>query len=109
MNWSRVQAYLRKDGWLLAALGVCIVACMLIGAGSQEGEEARIGRVLSAMDGAGRVEVAVYCEDSVPCGAVVVAQGAGDVGVRIRLTDAVSTLLGLDATRVAVYEGMGGR
>ena len=43
-----------------------------------------------------------------PCGAVVVASGAEDIAVRLRLQEAVTTLLGLDSSRVAVYPRKGG-
>ena len=75
-------------------------------------EEARLSQVLSAIEGAGNVEVAIYYEEidgaSVPCGAVVVADGAGDVTVRLRLTRAVTTLLGISAGRVEVFQREGG-
>ena len=37
------------------------------------------------------------------CGAVIVAQGAKDVAVQLRLSSAVTTLLGIDQSRVAIY------
>ena len=109
MNRERIREYLRKDGWLLAALGVCVLLCLLLGRESPAAtEEERISSVLSSMAGAGAVEVAVYYEESVPCGAVVVAQGAGDIAVQLRLTSAVSALLGIEPGRVAVYQREGG-
>lgn len=109
MNWNRIQEYLRKDGWLLAALLLCVGLCLGLGGmeAADSSEESRISRVLSAMEGAGQVEVAVYYDDSIPCGAVVVADGADSVAVQLRLTSAVTTLLGLDAQRVAVYPRAG--
>ena len=106
--------YLRKDGWLVAALLLVVALCLALGTAesgrtAQTDEEARLSRVLSAMAGAGTVDVAVYYDDAIPCGAVVVADGAGDAAVRIRLAGAITTLLGLDASRVAVYEREGGR
>lgn len=108
---NRWMAYLKKDGWILAALLLCVGFCLLLGAqeSSASTEESRISRVLSAIDGAGKVEVAVYYEESVPCGAVVVAQGASDVAVQLRLVSAVTTLLGIEQERVAVYEREGSR
>lgn len=106
---NRLQAYLKKDGWILAALLFCVALCLMLGADADEGsgEESRISRVLSAIQGAGTVEVAVYYEDTVPCGAVVVADGAGDVAVQLRLMSAVTTLLGVNQDRVAIYEREG--
>lgn len=110
MNAARIIAYVRKDGWLLAALALCAGLCLVLGASGSAGDagESRISRVLSGIDGAGQVEVAVYYEETVPCGAVVVAEGAGNVAVQLRLTSAVSALLGLAPERIAVYPRQGG-
>ena len=106
---SRWTAYLKKDGWILAALLFCVALCLLLGTqGSSDASgESRIRQVLSAIDGAGSVDVAVYYEESIPCGAVIVADGAGDVAVQLRLVSAVTRLLGIDQGRVAVYEREG--
>ena len=106
---NRLQAYLKKDGWIIAALLFCVALCLMLGtsAESSDSEEHRISRVLSAIEGAGTVEVAVYYEDAVPCGAVVVADGAGDVAVQLRLLSAVTTLLGINQNRVSIYEREG--
>lgn len=104
MNIDRIRDYLRRDGWLLGALLACAALCLLLGSSTgTPTEEARISRVLSAMEGAGQVELAVYYAESVPCGAVVIAEGADSIAVQLRLTSAVSTLLGLDSSSVAVY------
>ena len=109
---QKLRDYLRKEGWLVAALLLVVALCLALGA-SENGsaahtpEEARLSRVLSAMAGAGAVDVAIYYDDAVPCGAVIVADGAGDAAVRVRLAGAVTTLLGLDLSRVAVYEREG--
>ena len=102
---TKLTLWLKKDGWILAALCFCVMVCLLLGAQQETAstEESRISRVLSAIQGAGDVEVAVYYEDAVPCGAVVVAQGATDIAVQLRLASAVTTLLGIDANRVAIY------
>lgn len=106
---TRFAAYLKKDGWILAALVLCAGLCLMLGAQGESAstEESRISRVLSTIEGAGTVEVAVHYEDSLPCSAVVVAQGAGDVAVQLRLVSAVTTLLGIDQNRVAIYEREG--
>lgn len=108
---TRWTAYLKKDGWILAALLFCVALCLMLGMQGEAAstEESRISRVLSAIDGAGTVEVAVYYEESLPCGAVVVAEGAGDVAVQLRLVSAVTTLLGISQDRVAIYEREGQR
>lgn len=108
---NRWSAWLRKDGWILAALVFCAALCLMLGGqdGSVRPEEDRISRVLSSIAGAGQVDVAVYYEDSLPCGAVVVADGADDAAVQIRLVSAVRTLLGIEQERIAVYEREGTR
>lgn len=111
MPLSRLRERLQKDGWLMAALAALVLICLFLGAVEEPAspcteDEARLSRVLSAMEGAGQVEVAVfYAEESaLPCGAVVVAQGADDVGVRLQLTRAVCTLLGLESSQVDVFK-----
>lgn len=102
---TRLSLWLKKDGWILMALLFCAALCLLLGTQEENAssEESRISRVLSAIQGAGDVEVAVYYDDAVPCGAVVVAQGAHDLAVQLRLASAVTTLLGIDQSRVAIY------
>ena len=110
MNMTRFRELLRRDGWLYAAIALCVVLALSVSAisGSSPDEETRIARVLSEIAGAGIVSVTIYTEDSHPCGAVVVASGAEDIAVRLRLQEAVTTLLGLDSSRVAVYPRKGG-
>lgn len=114
MTLQRWRAYLKRDGWLLAALVLAVLLCLGLGmmenvSPAQNDEEARLSHVLSAMRGAGQVEVMIhYDADALPCGAVIVADGAGDAAVRIQLAGAVTTLLGLDTERIAVYERKGG-
>lgn len=112
MNLTKLREYFRRDGWLMAALALCVMLCLtLTSAGGTEATstETQLRCVLSAMEGAGEVEVAVYYDSqAVPCGALVVADGASSVSVHLRLTSAVSTLLGLDPACVAVYPRQGG-
>lgn len=111
MPFQRLKEHFSKDGWLILALGACVVLCLLLGAAqptsaTQTQQEARLARVLSAMEGAGNVEVAVFYQEetAIPCGAVIVAQGADDVAVRLSITRAVCTLLGLESTQVDVFK-----
>lgn len=100
-----LQAWLRKDGWILAAILFCVALCLMMGQqdAASTDEEGRISRVLSAIQGAGTVDIAVYYEADVPCGAVVVAEGAGDIAVQLRLMSAVTTLLGVEPDRVSIF------
>ncbi len=102
--------------WVAAASAAILLALLMQngrGAGTATQQEKRIAEVLSTMAGAGRVEVALFyaqentgfaaAESSVPTGALVVAQGAGDVAVRLQLIRAVRTLLGLNENAVDVF------
>ena len=86
--------------WLAAALLVAVL--LLMGGGGDKGmasqEEQRIAEVLGALGGAGKVEVVLG-----PTGAVVVAEGADDLSVRLSLIRAVRTLLGLPESAVDVF------
>ena len=103
--------------WILAAAAALLMLMLLgteeTGAASQQ--EKRIAEVLSAMAGAGRVEVALYyaqpetdafssSASGSPTGALIVAEGAGDIAVRLNLIRAVRTLLGLPEAAVDVFE-----
>lgn len=101
--------------WLACALGV-LAMMIALGAGGESGaasqEEKRMAEVLSAIEGAGQVEVALfyagekdglYGTASQPTGALVVAEGADEMGVRLQLIRAVRTLLGLPENAVDVF------
>jgi len=102
--------------WIIAAAAAVLLALMMNGtnsAGTASQQEQRIAQVLSAMEGAGRVEVALYYAQqddvfasssvSAPTGALVVAQGAGNMAVRLNLIRAIRTLLGLPENAVDVF------
>lgn len=80
--------------------------------------EERAGAVLSAMAGAGKVEVVINMGEAAdgagrrlpdavlaPSGAVAVAQGADDPLVKLELQEALCALLGLPACAVSVVAG----
>ena len=106
-----------KDGrsglWLALALAVLACVLMLGGEGKTDASqtERRVAEVLSAISGAGKVEVALFYtrsssygdETGAPTGAVVVAEGAGNLGVRLDLIRAARTLLGLPENAVDVF------
>ena len=106
---NRFHAYLKKDGWIIAALIFCVLLGLLVTAEVEDGntDENRLSRILGSIQGAGKVEVSVYYEDTIPCGAVIVADGADKIAVQLRLRSAVTTLLGIDQARIAVYEREG--
>ena len=103
--------------WIIAAVAAVLLALMMMqsGTGSTASQqELRIAEVLSTIAGAGRVEVALYYAQQdgnafssasvVPTGALVVADGAEDMAVRLNLIRAVRTLLGLPEAAVDVFE-----
>jgi len=108
--------------WIIAAAAAVLIVLMMTQPESSTAsqQERRIAEVLSTMAGAGRVEVVLYYAqqetdafsssvESAPTGALVVAEGAGDMAVRLNLIRAVRTLLGLPETAVDVFAMEGGR
>lgn len=117
---SRLRAALTPQAVVL--LAAALLLCWLAAASQRSGAlplETRLARTLSCMEGAGRVEVTIRTREvassggvfgtsvseSVPCGAVVVAQGAQDPLVEMELRQAVCALLGLPASSVSVVTG----
>lgn len=117
---SRLRAALTPQAVML--LAAALLLCWLAAASQRTGAsplEERLARTLSCMEGAGRVEVTIRTREvassggalgasvseSVPCGAVVVAQGAQDPLVEMELRQAVCALLGLPASSVSVVTG----
>lgn len=98
--------------WIAAALAALVMLLLLGSTDATDAstEERRIAQVLSTIEGAGKVEVALYfgsadslSRPSVPTGALVVAQGAHDYAVRLQLIRAMRTLLGLSEEAVDVF------
>ena len=115
-SWLDRLKTMKNWPWLLALL-CCAAALLLfppggaVKAGMTE-EEQRGSATLSRIAGAGEVRVSIYYAQEAsafgggnrsPVGAVIVAQGAGDIAVRLNLLRAAETLLGLDANRVDVF------
>lgn len=117
---SRLRAALTPQAVVL--LAAALLLCWLAAVSQRTGAsplETRLARTLSCMEGAGRVEVTIRtrevassggafgasASESVPCGAVVVAQGAQDPLVKMELRQAVCALLGLPASSVSVVTG----
>jgi len=101
--------------WVIAAAAVLLALLLADNGttGTASQQERRIAEVLGAIDGAGKVEVALFyaqeqtgfsaSDNSAPTGALVVAEGAGDMAVRLQLIRAVRTLLGLSENAVDVF------
>lgn len=122
--WERLRA-VRGIEWLLGIGALALLALTLAGQGTSARTNAsleeRLCAVLSKVQGAGNVDVIIYtAQDTAvtagafgestqrtierPSGVVVVADGAGDLQVRIELAQAVKTLLSLPASAVEVLQ-----
>ena len=78
--------------------------------------EVQLKRVLSAMEGVGKVEVMItteeiggslFTENSTSpkvCGVVVVAQGAGNASVNMRISEAVKALFSVEAHKISIVK-----
>lgn len=122
-EWAILLLVLGLAGSLLLA-----PASNILGYGTQPTQEkstdeleARLARVLSSMEGAGKVDVVIYSEDQAlsagnwldkpsqqqsakPIGVVVVAEGADNIALRLEIARAVQTLLQLDADAVEIFK-----
>lgn len=71
---------------------------------SMDPEESRLASVLEGLEGVGRVETMITRgENDEIVGVIVIAEGAEDIGVRLRLLSAVITAMGVDKQIVNVY------
>lgn len=67
-------------------------------------EESRLASVLEGLEGVGRVQTMITRGgDDEIVGVIVIAEGAEDIGVRLRLLSAVITAMGVDKQIVNVY------
>ncbi len=67
-------------------------------------DEMRLSNVLESIEKAGEVKTIITEKDGKIVGVVVVAEGADDIGVRIKLIDATATALGIDKSIINVYK-----
>ena len=68
----------------------------------QNEEEQRLSSILSSVDGAGEVETMITKSSGQIVGVLVIADGANNPLVRIRLLNAASSALGVDSSAVSV-------
>jgi stage III sporulation protein AG len=67
-------------------------------------EETRLSAVLSKIEGAGRVTVMIAkSEEGRSTGVVIVADGAGNPKVKLKLVEAAEAALGLPGSAIEVY------
>lgn len=113
--FARLSEAVRGARKLEIFLGIALAAAagiLLIGGGADTGCETalekRLARTLSDIAGAGEVSVLINeAEDGEVTGVLIVAEGADEVGVKLRLLGAVEAALGVDASRIEIIE-MGG-
>lgn len=112
-----MRRWLEGKALVWVALGLLALAGLMVamqpgkGDRGMSAEEGRVAEVLSAIAGAGRVEVGLFYGPASAdfsgtrqlTGAVVVAQGAGNMETRLNLTRAARTLLALPETAVDVF------
>ncbi len=115
-KWLEAVKGMKGGAWLLVA-AACAAALLLAPASSRSKagmteEEQRYSATLSRIAGAGEVRISIAYAQSAssfgsgnrqPIGAVIVAQGAGSVAVRLELLRAAEALLGLNAQEVEVF------
>ena len=115
---SRLRAALTPCAVALLAALLLVLWFAFSGGQQAQSLESRIGQTLSQMEGAGRVEVTICMREvsmtsgigaarseTVPCGAVAVAQGADDPLVALALHEALCALLGLPPSSVSIMVG----
>ncbi|HIS02616.1 MAG TPA: hypothetical protein IAA75_01780 [Candidatus Pullichristensenella avicola] len=103
----------RSLEWLILLAAACVAALMFTQGGGVETAaqstelEARLERVLSAIDGAGEVRAMITEREGSIVGVVVVAEGAAQMRVRLSLMQAARALLGVELERIEVIEMRG--
>lgn len=76
--------------------------------GASTDTERRLEKVLEKIIGAGEVQVMItQTPDGETLGVLVVAEGAGNISVKIEILRAVKTLLGVNADRIEIIEMRG--
>lgn len=70
---------------------------------SMDDEESRLAAILGGLDGVGEVEVMMTRRDGEIVGVLVLAEGAEDIAVMLRILSATTTAMGVDKGIVDVY------
>ena len=100
----------RRIEFWIAAAAVCALLALALGGGSSadsDDVEARMERILSRVEGAGRVSVMLSGAEGNPGGAVIAASGADDARVVLELQRAVRALTGLELDRIEIVKSKG--
>lgn len=98
----------------IIALTIIIAVALLIYSGvdkkststsrTMDEEETRLANVLSNIEGVGKVQAMIVREDGAVKGVLVIAEGAEDISVMLKLLNATATVMGVDKGVVEVYE-----
>lgn len=98
----------RIEALIVIALAAVVGLIFIGGSGDEAGGaqtalEERMAEALSKIEGAGKVNVIISEDmDGNPAGVLVVAEGAGDMSVYMRLLGAVKALVDVDASRIEI-------
>lgn len=95
----------------IIAVGLIIYSSVMTArTGAQDGaasvmsaEEQRLSAALSSIEGAGSVQAMITEHKDVIVGVIVIAEGADNITVRLKLLDAAATALGVSKQIVNVY------
>ena len=89
----------------VAALAALLALSIGGGTGQQASEEElRMQRILSRIEGAGRVSVMLSGDGMCCMGAVVASSGAEDISVMLQLQRAVRALTGLELEQIEIVK-----
>ena len=98
----------RKIEVLILFATICVLLVLWMsgdGAGCMDSEEARMERLLSGIEGAGKVSVMIaQGSDGEIGGVVVVSSGADDIRVKLELQRVVRTLTGLELEKIEIVK-----
>ncbi len=70
---------------------------------SMDEEENRLAAILASIEGAGRVQTMITRRGDEIVGVLVLAEGADDITVMLRLLSATTTVLDIDKSAVEIY------
>ena len=94
---------------IISAMGLIIYSGVATNTKTEEvnymdDEENRLASVLESIDGVGAVQVMITRNDGQISGVLVIAEGAENISVMLKLLDATSTAMGVDKSIVEVYQ-----
>lgn len=90
---------------ILIAMLCALFVMWMGGAAQPDGEEARMERLLSGIEGAGKVSVMIAQGSGGEIGGVVVvSSGADDIRVKLELQRVVRTLTGLELEKIEIVK-----